>query len=67
MNNLLSLIIGLALVAALFFLGCYLLMLSWNASMPLLFTFAREEKNFWVFVIFALFLVLAGAAGALHD
>ena len=61
MNGLIALLIGLVILVGVFFLASYLMMLAWNASVPILFSGANPVDNFWVFVIFALFLAIAGA------
>ena len=60
-GSLLKFLVGFVVMVGAFFLGSYLLMLAYNASVPELFSGARKSERFWTFVVFALFLVLAGA------
>ena len=58
--GLLMMLIGLVLAVGVFFLGSYLLKLTYNATIPKLFTTAQEQENYWTFVLLAIFLSLVG-------
>jgi uncharacterized membrane protein len=55
-----NLVIGLAISIGVFFLGSYLLQLTYNASLPKLLTNAQAQDNYWVFVLLAIFVSIIG-------
>ena len=61
MSALLISIVALFVSVGMFLLMCYFMMLTYNFSVPTLFTFARQSEDYWKFVVFAIFLVIVGA------
>lgn len=55
-----AIVLGFFVAVAMFFLAAYLLMLSYNASVPVLFSGANYVDNYWTFVIFAIFVAILG-------
>jgi uncharacterized membrane protein len=53
-------LIGLVVSVGVFFLGAYLLQLTYNASLPKLLTIAQVQENYWVFVLLAIFMSIVG-------
>lgn len=53
-------LLALAISIGLFFLFSYFLQLSYNATLPQLLDSANVVDNYWVFVIFSIFLAIAG-------